>query len=141
MPFILEWETVFDRKGNPIAENDPDDPGGMTKFGIDKRSHPKEDIANLTKERAIEIYWNEYWLKNNIDEFSYPFGEAVFNCCVNAGRGRADKILAKAKTATGFIDEQESFYHRLVDAKPKSKKYLKGWLNRTEALRKYLKLA
>ena len=141
MPFIFERETVFDRKGNPVVENDPDDPGGMTKFGIDKRSHPKEDIANLTKERATEIYWDEYWVKNNIDKYPYPFGEVIYNCCINAGRGRADKILAVADTAEEFIAEQEAFYRRLVAARPKSQKYLKGWLNRLNALKKKLSIA
>jgi lysozyme family protein len=129
IPFIFEWEGGYD--------NDPDDPGGETKYGIDKRSHPKENIRALTRERAQEIYWNEYWLKGGCEEVPYPLGEVQFNCNVNAGFGRTDKILASIHpdTAANFIDEQERFYRRLVEARPKSRKYLKGWLNRTHALR------
>ena len=32
--------------------NDPDDPGGETKYGISKKAYPKIDIKNLTKEEA-----------------------------------------------------------------------------------------
>lgn len=123
-------------------ENDPDDPGGATKFGIDKRSHPREDIRNLTEARAKEIYWEEYWLRYNCESYTYPMGEVIFNCCVNAGWGRAQKILATGATiADAFLDEQEAFYRRLAAARPSSKKFLRGWLNRTGALRKYCGLA
>jgi len=136
IPFIWKWEgTKF--------EDDPDDPGNNgekyrgTKYGIDARSHPKTDIKNLTAEKAMEIYWNEYWIKCACDDFDWPMSFIFFNCCVNCGVGRANKILKlTGKNPKKFLDEQEAFYRRLVEARPTSKKYLKGWLNRTEDLRK-----
>lgn len=120
-------------------ENDPDDSGGATKFGIDQRSHPKENIRSLTEARAKEIYWSEYWTRYGCEDRPFPLGEVVYNCCVNAGFGRAQKIFAKGvKTASEFLDEQEAFYHRLSQARPKDKKFLKGWLSRTQSLRKHL---
>lgn len=134
IPFLWEWEGTR-------YENDPDDPGGATKYGIDQRSHPKEDIRNLTEERAKQIYWDAYWQKFRCEGYDYPLGEAVFNCAVNAGWGRVQAIFAAgAKTANTFLNEQEAFYHRLADARPKSRKFLKGWLNRTGALRRHLGL-
>lgn len=138
-PFLVAWEGAK-------FENDPDDPGNYvngklvgTKFGIDARSHPNEDIRNLTEDRAKEIYWESYWQKYGCEDYDYPLGEVVFNCCVNAGYGRAQKIFTTgATTASEFLDEQEAFYERLAEAKPTMKKYLKGWLNRTQALRKFL---
>lgn len=134
IPFLWQWEgTKF--------ENDPDDPGGATKYGIDQRSHPKENIRAMTEARAKEIYWNEYWQRYGCEDRPYPLGEVVFNCCVNAGWGRAQKIFAAgAMDAAAFLDEQENFYRRLAAARPKSQKFLKGWLNRTRALRKYLRM-
>lgn len=132
MPFIFEWEGGYD--------NDPDDPGGETKFGIDRRSHPHEDIKHLTLARAREIYWDEYWVPGRCEDMKPKMGEVVFNCRVNCGPGRVSKILAVAKTASAFLDEQDAFYRRLVAARPRSQKYLKGWLNRTRALRKFLAL-
>jgi len=136
IPFIWKWEgTKF--------EDDPDDPGNNgekyrgTKYGIDARSHPKTNIKNLTAEKAMEIYWNEYWIKCACDDFDWPMSFIFFNCCVNCGVGRANKILKlTGKNPKKFLDEQEAFYGRLVEARPTSKKYLKGWLNRTEDLRK-----
>lgn len=141
IPFLWEWEgTKF--------EDDPDDPGGATKFGIDKRSHPAEDIRNLTEARAIAIYWKEYWQRYGCEGYQIPLGEVVFNCCVNAGWGRAKTLLDVAlHTAPGgnvaerFLQEQEDFYRRLAEQRPRSQKYLKGWLNRTAALRRHLGMA
>jgi hypothetical protein len=130
MPWIFKWEGT-------TYENDKDDPGGATRFGIDQRSHPNTDIKNLTAEKAMEIYWNEYWIKCACDEFDWPMSFIFFNCCVNCGVGRANKILKlTGKNPKKFLDEQEAFYRRLAEARPTSKKYLKGWLNRTSDLRK-----
>ena len=91
--WLLKWEgTVF--------ENDPDDPGGATKFGIDQRSHPKEDIRNLTRERAAQIYWDEYWTRSKADKMPAKVGEVVANIAVNAGHGRASRWLQHAVGAT-----------------------------------------
>jgi lysozyme family protein len=128
MPFILEWEgTVF--------ENDPDDPGGATKFGIDQRSHPGVNIRQLTEEGATAIYWEE-WVDAGCGSMPSPYAEVYFNCRVNMGTGRAKEFHAIAKgNADTFLDLQEAKY-RSIASHGTMGKFLKGWLNRTNALRK-----
>lgn len=153
MPFIFEWEGGYD--------NDPDDPGGETKYGIDKRSHPNEDIKNLSKARAQQIYFAEYWQKNRCDELPHRVGEVVMNIAVNAGSGRSGKWLQQAinqqqnlvvvdgaigpKTvaaantcdrvilAEALLDRTEEHYRSI--ARGRLAKFLKGWLNRNNDLR------
>lgn len=144
LDFIYRWECVY-KKGHygdmnfVTWENEDGDPGGVTKYGVDARSHPKVDIKNLTRAQADDIYWNTYWLGNGCDKLAPGLAEAYFNCCVNAGPGRAKKILASgAHDAKSFIDGQERFYRGLVESKPSYSKFLKGWLNRTNDLRKFL---
>ena len=135
MPFIFKWEGGYD--------NDPDDPGGETKYGIDKRSHPEVGIKELTREAATEIYWNDYWLKNGCDDYPFAFGEVFFNACVNCGSSRAMRILRatqEGECALAFLEEQEGFYRRLVGTRPPLRRYLKGWLNRTHDLKVFLRL-
>lgn len=130
IPFIFKWEGGY--------ENDPDDPGGETNFGIDKRSHPEVDIRALTQEKAREIYWKEYWVKHGCEWLPRPLGEVFFNACVNCGAGRARLLLNGMPTpwtAPAFLDAQEAFYRRLAAARPALGKFLKGWLARTSALR------
>lgn len=129
MPFILEWE-------GERYENDPDDPGGATKFGIDQRSHPGVDIKNLNKFGAMGIYWKE-WEEDGCETKGSPFAEVFFNCAVNMGLARAqgfDKCVV-GEDAKKFLDLQEAYYHRLAENHKNFQKYLRGWLNRTTALR------
>ena len=130
IPFVFKWEGGYC--------NDPDDPGGETHFGIDRRSHPGVDIRNLTRDGAQAIYWREYWRRFDCERHAKPLGEVFFNACVNCGAGRARKLLVEAGTADGFLDAQEAFYRRLVEARPVLKKFLKGWLNRTADLRRWI---
>lgn len=137
--FLAMFPYLWEVEGTSY-ENDKDDPGGETRWGIDKRSHPHEDIKHLSEARAKEIYWKEYWQRNSCGSLPHPLGEAFFDTCVNAGRGRADKLLAITRDAAKFIDEKDAFYRRLAAKRPASKKYLRGWLNRNNLLRKQLHL-
>lgn len=150
--WLLKWEGV-------VFENDPDDPGGCTKFGIDQRSHPKEDIRKLTKERAAEIYWNEYWTRCRAHEMPAKVGEVVANIAVNAGHGRASRWLQElvgavpdgvigqktlaavwqfnhAALAELLLTRTEQHYRSI--AKGRLAKFLSGWLNRNNDLRKFI---
>jgi len=158
LDFVLKWETVFDRKGNPVAENDADDPGGLTKFGIDQRSHPNVDIRSLTRETAAAIYHRDYWLPLRCHELPSPVGEVLFDIGVNNGKTRAAGWLQEALRVRkdGFIGpgtlqaaeaaDAQTLSKRLISrratfyrsiAKGRKAKFLKGWLNRNVALEKF----
>jgi len=76
--------------------NNPRDPGGETRFGISKRSYPREDIKNLTVERAKEIYRRDYWRPIRGDELVAPLALLVFDAAVNNGVGQAIRWLQRA---------------------------------------------
>lgn len=130
IPWLIRWE-------GSKYENDPDDPGGETRYGIDKRSHPKEDIRNLTEERATQIYWDDYYMKYRCDHMRSPMDWVLFNACVNCGWKRASKLLIESQgIPSRYLKAQADFYRRLVALRPASKKYLKGWLARLNDLAK-----
>ncbi len=151
MPFIFKWE-------GEAYENDPDDPGGATKYGIDQRSHPQVNIRDLTKAQASEIYWHEYWQKVLADALPSDVGEVMMDIAVNNGRGRAIRWLQQLAgvTADGalgpntlkaamikgpslafdLLSRREAFYHEIATGK--LRKFLKGWLNRNHDLRRLI---
>jgi lysozyme family protein len=130
--------------------NNPNDPGGETNFGISKRSYPNEDIKNMTKERAVQIYKANYWDKVKGDQLPDKIDIAVFDCGVNCGTSTAIKLLQTAigTTADGIIGPKtltaaskagayKKFlsawlykYYSIVKAKPTQETFLKGWFNR-----------
>lgn len=80
--------------------NNPKDPGGETNFGISKRAYPNIDIKNLTKEKAIDIYYHDYWLPIHGDEMLPSLAYNVFDMAVNAGVGTAIRMLQNALVIT-----------------------------------------
>jgi len=143
MPFVMKAECDYPNDPTGQYSNDPQDPGGETRWGCDKRSHPLVDIASLTYEGALDIYQLE-WNSDGIEAMNQPLGEAHFDACVNCGVSRAQKFLsACGGSASSYIDQREAFYRRLVAywqsiGKPDPAKFLDGWLNRTGDLRKFL---
>ena len=145
-------EIVLEHEGGYV--NDPDDPGGETNFGIAKRSHPDVDIANLPKEVAKIIYYQDYWMKNRVPQMPDDLKHIYFDMCVNQGRGRAVKILQRAANAkganlkvdgglgpktVGALDGVEldrvrayriKYYADLVTRKPDLEKFYFGWFRR-----------
>lgn len=150
----MEWE-------GETFENDPDDPGGATKFGIDQRSHPTLNIKALTKDQAEQIYLDEY-KASRASKLTYPLNYVFFDAVVNCGESRATKLLQRAVGATpdGFwgpltedkyqdflqsndvtelcadvIDERDAFYRAIGHGR--LGKFLTGWTNRTKSLSKF----
>jgi lysozyme family protein len=77
-----------------------DDPGGRTRWGISQRSYPKEDIRNLSVERAKAIYKQDYWDACRCDDLPAPLALLVFDAAVNCGPGRSVKWLQKVVGVT-----------------------------------------
>jgi len=75
--------------------NDPQDPGGETKYGVSKRSYPHLVIREVTLGQAANIAKKDYW-----DKFPY-LQDSMLKCLVadtayNSGVNRAKKLLQTA---------------------------------------------
>lgn len=119
---------VLSREGGLI--DDPNDPGGLTKYGICQRSYPKLDIKNLTIEDARKIYYEDYWLKSGCDKLKPPFDLIVFDTSVHCGVSRAKEFLDKCNGWEDYLLLRIQFYSHLEI----SKYYMRGWVNRVVSL-------
>jgi len=96
-------ERLIVREGGYV--DDPDDPGGATKYGITFavlrkwRGVPitKFDVMNLDKREATQIYFQWYWtpLKLNVFENDWWLKEFIFDWGVNAGLRQPVRQLQK----------------------------------------------
>lgn len=75
--------------------NDPNDPGGETKYGISKKAYPHVDIRNLTVQQAMDIYRRDYWSAAHCDTVSANIRLPLFDCAVNQGCATAVRMLQK----------------------------------------------
>lgn len=98
MNFDQSFEALIGHEGGYV--NDPRDPGGETKFGISKRSYPREDIKNMTLVRAREIYARDYWGPAGCDALPDGIKFDVFDMAVNSGVKTAIKTVQLAVGST-----------------------------------------
>lgn len=158
IPFFLELETEYHPDGSVKVERDPHDRGGTTKFGIDQRSHPRIDIASLTKDDAIQIYRAD-WARLPCDELAYPFGEILMDVHQNGGPAAewiqqalgklrvdgwiGEKTIARSKELTRQQIEQavqliwalrRDRFERLAQ-NPGQMRFRRGWLSRNNKVR------
>lgn len=166
LKFVFEHECVF-KKGHwgdwdyVVSENEENDPGGVTKWGLDARTHGP-GVSDLTLEQATEIYRKEYWDRNHCGEMDWPLCAVHFDNCVNMGPGQAVKLLQRvcgahddgawgpntkaavlaackirsaAEVAHQVCCAKASFYVDLCEVKPAMRRFKEGWLNRVKDLR------
>jgi len=158
----FEKAMKFVREAEGGYYNHPNDPGGETMYGLTKRDYPDLDIKNLTREKADEIFFKDYWSMSSADKLSHPSYISYFDSVVNTGRKQANKFLQRAlgvvadgvvgpvtlkaaekadpkELAIKIIDQRQTFYENLTESRPKLKVFLKGWTNRNNNLRKYIR--
>lgn len=149
-------EVILRNEGGYI--NHPSDPGGETNFGISKRAFPTEDIKNMTRERAIEIYYQHFWLRLNIGQLPDHLALQVFDFAVNAGsriaaialqkivvvkadgvigpvtlnavRALTDEPYKAYRIIDKYMTARKLYYAELVANKNSLVVFLRGWLNR-----------
>tara|TARA_R110002167_G_C12324473_1_gene619471 strand:+ start:156 stop:635 length:480 start_codon:yes stop_codon:yes gene_type:complete len=147
-------KVVLEHEGGYV--NDPDDPGGETRYGISKRAYPDENIKDLTIERAVELYFRDYWTKYRVGDLPDRLRHIYFDMCINMGAGRATKVLQESCNSKNSekidvdggmgpatikaVSNVEPFrvrsfrvmyYAELVMKKPKMEKYWVGWFRRS----------
>lgn len=142
-------------EGGSALTDDPDDRGGLTRYGISQRSYPDLDIRALTEDQAKAIYKRDYWDKVKGDQIAdQQMAESIFDTAVNMGprtAARLAQVAADIEPADGIIGpgslkalhqtNTELFLAHFSLAKiaryawicrknPSQKKYLLGWVNR-----------
>ena len=98
----MDFDTAFKRligHEGGLTEN-PNDPGGLTNYGISQRSYPNVDIRNLTVNQAKDIYQRDFW--DVIGNAHPAIKFQVFDFAVNSGINTA---IRKLQAAIGVADD------------------------------------
>lgn len=78
------------------SSNDPDDTGGLTKFGISSKAHPEVYQSSFDKADALAIYESDYWKQCKCAQFHPAIGFMLFDCAVNQGPNAAVRMLQRS---------------------------------------------
>jgi lysozyme family protein len=104
-------EEIVDREGGYV--NDPDDPGGATKYGVTIHTMRRlgidltgdgrvsaADVRRLTRDQARDIYVEHYFRRPGLAGLPEPLQPSVFDMYVNAG-GNAVRVLQRLLNGMG----------------------------------------
>lgn len=159
LPFILRWEGGYvNHPDDPGGATNK----GVTQKTYDawriRLGLSKQDVRQLEDKELNAIYESGYWLPPHCNELGDPLDLVQFDTSVNMGVKRAVRMLQAALdcgvdgsfgpktldavmncnpgiTLVNYCDHREKYYRDLAERRPKLKKFLKGWLNRLNALR------
>lgn len=106
-------DQIIAREGGYV--NDPDDPGGATKFGVTLGTLRRlrldltgdgridgADVKAMTRQRARDIFIREYFYRPKIDQLPDVLQASVFDMYVNAGK-QAVKVLQRLLVEMGQV--------------------------------------
>lgn len=94
----MTYDNAFDRVIGHEAGyvNDPNDPGGETKWGISKRSYPHLIIKELTREDAYNIYKRDFWSRVKADKLPDGVAFQLFDFAINSSIETAIRYFQRA---------------------------------------------
>lgn len=131
-----------------------------------RRSLLPQSVRLITDDEVAAIYKREYWDRVGGDQLPAPLALAVFDGAVNSGVSRAARWLQRAcgtvvdgvvgpgtlaaakkaverggalNLALDIVTMRREFYYDIVDANPSQKVFLRGWINRIDAVEKECK--
>jgi lysozyme family protein len=164
MPFVLRWEGGFvNHPNDPGGATNK----GVTQKVYDgwrtSQGQGTRSVRELETAEMLAIYRSEYWQAAKCPELPGALDQAQFDTAVNMGVGRSIRFLQQAVGATvdggwgpntvacvaacdpgtalvAYCKVREDFYRGIVARKPSQGVFLKGWMNRLNALRKELGL-
>ena len=131
--FVIEWEKYW--------SSNPDDPGGLTIWGINSRDWPEEvaKMRKMAKSDALvyakDFYKKEYWDKCGCDNLPQPMDIFIFDASVNCGVRNALKWWGEAKEPHIYLFRRLEYYVSLKSLFPTNGR---GWVRRVLELRWYV---
>lgn len=165
LPFVLRWEGGFvDHPNDPGGRTNK----GVTQKVYDawrkRQGLPVRDVKRLDDTELHRIYESGYWIPPHCDRLARQLDLVHFDTAVNMGLGRAVRFLQKAAGCgvdgdfgsqtekavqacrpgdliASYCATREAYYRELVRRNASLVVFLKGWLNRLNALRHEVGLA
>ena len=159
LPFVLRWEGGFvNHPNDPGGATNK----GVTQRVYDdwrqRNGMPAQDVRQIADTEVHAIYEDNYWKPSRCDVLRRELDLIQFDTAVNMGVKRAVKMLQESvscpvdgafgsgtqkaadecdlgKTMILYCKARELYYRGLSERRPELAVFLKGWLNRLNALR------
>ena len=149
-PVFQEISNVgdFDRAYQIIQQieggysNHQNDRGGQTYKGITKavaKRYGYDDPRKISASKIRQIYYKDYWVASEANKQQWPLNLAIFNSYVNSGKQwKIPQSGTPQQKAIAYLQQQTDYYHSIVSNNPTQKVFLRGWLNRSDRIKKVI---
>lgn len=107
-----------------------------------------QDVLCITKEEVYECYYVRYYKRGGCDTLSPLMAMVHFDTCVNFGITGASILLKRTLKNTNTTTDKELAIkycetrilkrYEIVEVKPSKRRFLKGWVNRDNKLKKMI---
>ena len=165
LPFVLRWEGGFvDHPNDPGGRTNKCVTQKVYDAWRKRQGLPVRDVKRLDDTELHRIYESGYWIPPHCDRLARQLDLVHFDTAVNMGPGRAVRFLQKAAGCgvdgdfgsqtekavqacrpgdliASYCATREAYYRELVRRNASLGVFLKGWLNRLNALRHEVGLA
>lgn len=159
LPFVLRWEGGYvDHPNDPGGATNR----GITQTTYDawreRQGLAPRSVRELQEDEMRAIYAGGYWTPARCDTLAAPLELVHFDTAVNMGPRRAVRMLQRVlgcevdgefgsetmreaqrcecrSTVAAYCDAREAHYRTAVEEKPQLAVFMKGWMNRLNALR------
>lgn len=152
---VFRWAMDFTLEFEGGWSMDPDDRGGLTRFGISIVHNPDVDLETLTMDRAIQLAWERYWIPAHCGEFPPHYAVAVFDLAYNSGPARAVRMLQSSLEVavdgrvgpitrgaaarrpdrlTYYLADRLTFLDDIINRDGSQMRFRRGWYRRVAAL-------
>ena len=113
--------------------------GAPVNFGINQKSNPDVNVAQLTPEQAKQITYERYWKPSGADQLPPGLAEVQADTAFNMGLGAANDLLQKSGgDVNRYLQLREQRYRAIAQANPDKAKFLPTWLERNQQLAAYV---
>lgn len=133
MTFEAALQIVLEFEGGLV--NHPDDPGGLTNYGITQAVYDKYRVDNGLGKQSVEfisehemsgIYRLNYWIAAGCEQLPPHMALIVFDSAVNHGVGRAREWLQETRVLAEYAAIRGLFYGNLKQFNV----FGRGWMRR-----------
>lgn len=159
LPFVLRWGGGYvDHPADPGGATNQGIAQRLYDDWRTRRGLPVRDVRQIRDDESHAIYEGGSWVPARCDLLQWPLDLVQFDTAAVMGVGRAVRMLQASlgcgvdgdfgpgtrraaeacdagAAAAAYCDRREAFHRGLAQKEPKLAAFLKGWMNRLDALR------
>lgn len=104
--------------------------GKPVNFGINQGANPDLKVKDLTREQAIQIYHDRYWVPSGAESLPANMQTPYFDVYIRNPKFAKVALAKSGGDPAKFMDLADNYFGGLAKNNPSAKRYAQAWANR-----------